>query len=422
MTEHSNGAHADLIAEAESRRAQVVAHAEAQRANPPLKFFRQQAHFTTPASDYGMVQKAVEGGCSAVPRILSRFGISNPELAETLGIPESEIEALLNAGDGQQAPLVMVDGEDAQALRADVVARGRENAVRIFKEANWGRTLRFYRPSGLNLPYGAGDLVHVLTGVAEGWDGNPATYPVEGIIFPKSEHPDDVGWACDTLAAIEQRLGLPDNHIKFQFLVESGWAVINLPELARRALPRLVGIIFGIADYSADIKLPKITFDDPVCDWARMVVVNVAGAVGVPAIDAMTVNYPVADPNLGPEQNKLRILSRLKEVYDDTWHGIKLGMDGKWVGHPAQLFAVLLAYRMAQRDDQLQERLAEIEEYTAAVERELGATIIKGVMSDRATDRHARNLLREALAQRRLPAEKGVALGLITPDEAKQLA
>src|SRR3954470_4369125 len=174
---------ADLIAAAEEKRKKLVEAARLKKADLPLKFLRQQAHFTTPASDLGMVTKAVENGLSATTKTLEKFAISKQQIADHLGVGLADVEAVL-AGD-PHSPLVMVDGEDAQALRDDVVARGRENAIRVFQEAKWDRTLRFYRPSGLSLKYCTEDLFKVLIGVA----GKSKTYPIDGIIWPKVEHP-----------------------------------------------------------------------------------------------------------------------------------------------------------------------------------------------------------------------------------------
>ena len=405
------------IAAAEAGRARLLAAARLQLVDLPLHFWQQQAHFTTPASDLGMVQKAVQNGHAATAKILAKFGITSERLAEVLGVPRSEIEAVLQAD--PRPPMVMVDGEDAQALRDDVVERGRENAVQAFADMDWGRTLRFYRPSGLGLEYCVRDLYTVLTQAAR--DRDAADFPIDGIVWPKVEQPSQLTWVCDTLSAIERELGLPENRIRLQFLVESGWAMANLVEIARIARPRLAGIIFGIADYSADINLPAIENDHFVCDWARAAIVNLAGAMGVPAIDNMTVNYPVADKNLSDADNATRILARIKECYDDAMHGQRLGMTGKWVGHPAQLFAVMLADRMAFPRTTVERELSKLEAYNRAVANELGATIIDGVMSDRATDRHARNRLRRAVATGHLDIERALHAGIITTAEAATL-
>ena len=72
-----------------------------------------------------------------------------------------------------------------------------------------------------------------------------------------------------------------------------------------------------------------------------------AGAVGVPAIDAMTVNYPVASRQLTNAQNRRHILDRLKRMLRRYPAQHRAGYERQMVGHPAQLFVVLLAYRVA---------------------------------------------------------------------------
>src|SRR5688500_1759425 len=84
-----------LVERAEARRQELLAEAKAKKADLPLKFLRQQAHFTTPASDLAMVTKAVENGLAATAKILEKFGIKNQDVADAFGVPVSEIEAVL---------------------------------------------------------------------------------------------------------------------------------------------------------------------------------------------------------------------------------------------------------------------------------------------------------------------------------------
>jgi citrate lyase beta subunit len=409
----------ELVDRFEARRIRLVEDLAAVRtARLPLKFLRQQAHFTTPASNYEMGRKAVEKGCSAAARILEKFRISTADLAAALEVTQSAVEEEL--GSDPRAPLVMLDSEDAEALREDVIERGRQNAVRVFREADWGPALRFYRPSGVQLPFCLPDLAVVLARSAEGLA--PHHFPIDGITWPKPEHPEEMVFVCDFLTEMERELGLKENRIKLTFLVESGWAAAQLPALVMAALPRLAGIIFGIADYSADVGLPGIVNDHPVCDWARSAIVNVAGAAGVPAIDNMTMSYPVADPRRSDEDNRGFILERLRKVYADARHGIMLGMDGKWVGHPLQLFVVRLAYRLAIPDEEIRAETDRVLRYSESVAAERGTAIIQGAMSDRATDRHARERLRKAIALGRLDARKGLELGLISREEYEEFA
>ena len=191
--------------------------------------------------------------------------------------------------------------------------------------------------------------------------------------------------------------------------MESGWCAGQLPQIAARAADRLCALVFGLADYSADLGLPSIANTHPLADWARAEIVDIAGAVGVPAIDGMTLDYPVADPALDAAANRERFLVRMKLVHDDAVRARDFGMLGKWVGHPAQLFGVLLAYEAGFQPEQLEAEADKLAVYHRSVHEEgKGATMIGGVMSDRATDRHARVVLRQATALGRFDAAAGV--------------
>jgi citrate lyase beta subunit len=250
----------------------------------------------------------------------------------------------------------------------------------------------------------------------------PEDYPLDGITWPKAQHAAEIDWLVEVLRGAERALGLPENRLRVQLMVESGWAVLHLGELVHAAGPRLCGVVFGIADYSADLGLVRIRNDHPTCDWARAAIVNAAGAAGVPAIDAMTMNYPAPDPARDPLANRRHILDRVRECYEDTMHGVRLGMAGKWAGHPLQLLAVLLAHRLAVAPATLALDIQAVEAYAAAVADERGTALVAGAMSDRATDRQRRTRLRRAVALGQLDVQRGLALGIITPAEAATLA
>lgn len=408
------------IANADALRLSVRA-ALKRRAELPLRFWRQQAHFTTPAADPTMARKAVEGGTSAVARMLERLGLTARDLAERLELPERLVEGRLSTP--TRAPLVMLDGEDAIAPGDDVARRALEIAAETLAEADWGTgveaSLRFYRPPGFNLETTVRDLYTLL------WSLNArapddAAVPLDGIIFPKVEHPEEVDLVNTLLDRAEEALGLRHGAIRVGYLVESGWAAAQLAEIAQRAAPRLASLIFGLADFSADLGLPSIGNRHVLADWARAEIIAVAGAVGVPAIDGMTLDYPVADPNLDAAANRVLWLDRMRLVYDDAVRARELGMLGKWVGHPAQLFAVLLAFEGAFTDEAIEGEAAKLEAYRTALAADQGATMIGGVMSDRATDRHARVLLRRATALGRFDPQRALALGVVDAQELEE--
>lgn len=382
----------------------------------PLRFWRQQAHFTTPA-EAGIARKAVEGGTAPMARILDRFDIGPAMLADRLGADVTHVEQLL--AQPRRSPLVMLDAEDALALTEPAVEQARADAADVLLDADWSgdgpRTLRFYRPPGLALGGTARELYSLLWRLVErSIDG---TIPLDGIVFPKVEHPEEVDLVHGMLSEAERALGLPVGGIRVAYLVESGWAAAQLPAIAQRAADRLCALVFGLADYSADIGLRAITNEHPLADWTRSMIVDVAGAVGVPAVDGMTLDYPVADPSLDAASNRTRFLERMQLVYRDAVRAREFGMQGKWVGHPAQLFAVLLAYEDASSADELEAEAAKLAAYDAAVQEGRGATMIGGVMSDRATDRHARAVLRRATALGHFDPRRALDLGVIEADE-----
>src|SRR5579862_9742525 len=103
---------------ASRRQSDLLLAAGGRRALLPLRYWRQAAHFTTPAADEAMGRKAIEGGTRPMARILERFGVSPVELADHLEVDADDVSRLLELP--RRAPLVMLDGEDAQALNDSV--------------------------------------------------------------------------------------------------------------------------------------------------------------------------------------------------------------------------------------------------------------------------------------------------------------
>jgi len=405
------------IAAADQRAGALRLELSSRKAQLPLRYWRQQAHFTTPAES-DIATKAMRGGTAPMARILERFKVSPAELAECIGADESAVEALLARP--RPAPLVMVDAEDALADTDAATRQARIDAIDVLSaaapEEAAAPTLRFFRPPGLELGSTARELFSLLWGLVE--RNGPDALPLDGIIFPKVEHPEEIDLVHGMLDSAEQALGIVSGTVRTAYLVESGWAASQLDRIAVRAADRLCALIFGLADYSADLGLTDISTDHAVADWARAHIVNVAAGVGVPAIDGMTLAYPVADRSLDDKANRARFLERMALVYSDTVRARELGLMGKWVGHPAQLFAVLLAYDAGFSTAALEREAQKLATYAEAVHGDgKGATMIDGVMSDRATDRHAREVLRQATALGHFDPARALALGVIDTDE-----
>ena len=79
---------------------------------------------------------------------------------------------------------------------------------------------------------------------------------------------------------------------------------------------------------------------------------------------------------------------------------------------------MLIAYDATFGADVLEREADKLAAYASSVnDAGKGATMIDGVMSDRATDRHARVLLRQATAMGHFDAKRARALGIIDDAE-----
>ncbi|MES0490946.1 MAG: aldolase/citrate lyase family protein [Leptospirales bacterium] len=378
----------------------------------PLKMLRQQTHFIAPASRYPLLEKAAFYGCQKTEELLQRTGLTLKEVLDTMQIDEKVGRDILE--NDPFAGLVLVDGEDGNSLDEKSIIEGRENAIQIFTSQGWGNSLRFYRPTGL-LDIGDcfDDITTVLFGVATKCKNE---FPVDGIILPKPNHPEELQWLCELLGDIEQKIGLAENSIQVEFLAESAWAMQNLSELAKQSRKRLAGIIFGKADYASELGIESLSDTHPMIQNARSNIINTAAAWGVVSIDSMTFSYPVADKNKSLEENGKIVLQKLMHVFNDTYEAAKLGMDGKWVGHPLQLFAAKLAYRKAQESvDTWVEQIKVYEQNSQ------GATMISGQMADRATDRQMRAMLRKAFVVGLISEQDALKYKIIEESELNEL-
>jgi citrate lyase beta subunit len=308
----------------------------------------------------------------------------------------------------------LLDLEDGVAPQ--MVAAARDNAVRLLRDVDRGSSLCFLRPAGIEDPRCADDLVELLLGAGSGLAAGE--YPLDGIVVPKIRHVHEVEWIDGVLTAIERELGLEPNRIRVSYQVETGWGVLNLPQIALAGRARLAGIILGTVDLSADLLLPEVRYRHPVCEWARTVIVAVAGAMGVPAIDGMTLNFPVGSADNTPQANHDLVLDRMIANMEDALHSIDAGMSGRWTGHPLQLVATELAFARAFSPESLETQLADLEAFTEATNADRGAIAGNaGQLLDIGTDRHVRAVLRRAVAWGYIPEARAVSLGLISESE-----
>lgn len=382
----------------------------------PVRYLRQQAHLTAPATDYKVAEKALREPVGVANRLLERYGIPVGAVADRLGVEQRWVEEVLS---GSGAPLVVLDLEDG--VPPHMFDTARANVIRLVREVGRTGTLCYVRPPEMGSSGFVDQLVDLLLGAGAGL--RPEAYPIDGLVVPKVRHVEEISWLESVLASAERALGLEPNRVRVTFLIETAWGVLNLAELATAAMGRLSGLVLGTVDLSADVLLPDVRYRHPLCEWARLRMVAVAAAVGVPAIDGMTLDFPVPNRELDAEANRILVLDRMVANFEDALHSIDTGMAGRWVGHPLQLVATQLAFRAAFKPATVDEHVRTVEAFATAMAADQGAVAgQRGELLDIGTDRHLRNLLRRATAWGALAPARAAALGLVTPAEAEALS
>jgi citrate lyase beta subunit len=357
-----------------------------------------EAVFSTPANEPAVARKAIERRTDGMQSLLERYVVTRAELAARLDVPVAALAELIEQP--RAASAVMIDGEDAVAADAASASRHALAASDVLTGAAWPEmTLRFWRPAAA----GGEDLV-------------PPSGSLDAVVLPKVSRPDEVRAAGKALAAVEARRGMSPNAIRVCLLVETARALAGLMPLVDAAGERLCAVMFGSADYAADLGLTAGTGEAQMA-WAAGTIVNAAAAAGVPAIAPMTVDFPVGRPGETAAASRGHVLSALERVHRDALRAAESGMAGKLVGHPAQLFAVLLAFGRAGTPDVLEGLAADVEAYQVALADGRGVLARDGRMIDRATDRAARSVLRRAVANGRFDAGRAVHLGIVAAED-----
>lgn len=266
-------------------------------------------------------------------------------LLMTSALSPDEFRALAESG----ADMVCADLEDGTAV--DRKAEARAAAFDMFKgNANCRRLLR------VNSPRTADGLRDVLAVI-------DAATPPDGIILPKVNCPEDVMQVADVL-----RPARPD--IEILALIESPEGLRRVDDIAVAA-PELTCLIFGTADYSAEIGSNR-EWDALV--YGRSRIVNAAKEAGIDAMDGAWF-----DPH--DEAGFLQELSRV----------VGMGFTGKIsyeAAHVAPVHAALTP--TSEEVDQARQIIATAESDTVGIAR------LDGHMVNESIVRSARRVLAAA--------------------------
>ncbi len=252
---------------------------------------------------------------------------------------------------------IMADCEDACPLSAKG-PQVRNTIVEAFTTLDWGDKFVTFRPNNTQSPFFEGDLEAVVKGAVDKF---------HGVIIPKTFKPEQIERVDELLTKFEAQSGWTTK-IQIEALIETAQAVENAYQIAT-ASDRMASLIFGIADYAADIGVADAYNTQNIRFlYAKQRVINAAKAAGLDAID--NVHLQIGD------------LEALKVM---TAESAGYGFDGRWALTPRHLEIINATY--TPTEEQLEHAKKVVVLYEEADEQGLGAIVDpdNGEMIDEAT-------------------------------------
>jgi len=284
-------------------------------------------------------------------------------MARTITIRRSELTLpghnmrMLEKAAASDADEIMADCEDACPLSAkgDEV---RGVISEAFNTLDWGTKFVTFRPNNTQSPFFKGDIEYVVTHAVDKF---------HGIILPKTFEPSQIEEVDELLTKYEKQAGWTRT-IQIEALIETAMAVENAFKIAT-ASDRMAGLIFGIADYAADIGIADAYEGQNIRFlYAKQRVVNAAKAAGIDAVDNVHL--------------KVREMEDLRRMTEES---AGYGYDGRWAIHPSHIPVINEIY--TPTDAQVEHAKKVVELYEQADQQGLGAISDpdNGEMIDEAT-------------------------------------
>jgi len=192
--------------------------------------------------------------------------------------------------------------------------------VEALNTLDFGKKVVTVRPNNIHSKFFKGDMEAIVLG---------APNRFHGIMLPKTRGPEEIREVSKLLDDLEKRAGWKYK-LQIESLIETPHALIHAYEIAT-ASDRMCGLVFGIADYAANLGIREIVENqNQNFHYSKQAVVVAAKAAGLHAID--NVYLRLWRNTDSPERVKeLQAGLREKNV-----GAANLGMDGTWVIHPQQ--------------------------------------------------------------------------------------
>ncbi|MBV7484753.1 CoA ester lyase [Bordetella sp. BOR01] len=243
-----------------------------------------------------------------------------------LAVPASRSQFFAKAA-ASAADVVFLDLEDAVAPQLKDQARSQ--AIAALNDIDWGAKTLAVRVNGLDTPWALQDIVDVARHAPR----------LDLILLPKAGSAFDVQFVDQILTLIERETRR-DKRTGIEVLIETARGVANVEAIAASSR-RLEAMIFGVGDYTVDMRTYDPVFGTPSPRYA--ILTHGQGAAREHHWNDQW-HFAMARIANACRANGLRPIDGPFTDYGDTegfqacaQRAAALGFEGKWAIHPSQV-------------------------------------------------------------------------------------
>jgi citrate lyase beta subunit len=259
------------------------------------------------------------------------------------------------------ADTIILDLEDA--VPAERKGEARDNVVKALEEIAFDHTERLVRINATDTAWFDPDLKAV------------ASTKIDGIVLPKVEMAEQIRRVDDYLMSAEIDSDLAPGSIGIFALIETALGLMNIKDIARSS-ERLVGLIFGAEDFSADLGATRTDAGWEIL-FGRSAVVTASAAFGLEAIDTVYLDFK----NRAGLEKEARFARQL-------------GFTGKLAIHPGQNDVLNRVFSPSASEIAQAKRI--VEAYQTHAAEGVGVFTLDGRMIDKPIIRTAERILERA--------------------------